>query len=295
MDFSRPGLGYQSQTGVTHQEESSSSMTLVNEAIYQQYTELTSSSSKDNNNGQNGWRAPGQMKEGFERENHQEGNDYDLFASTFGRQKPHPADEDDDMDEVGRQRTAGYTFQDCTNDTPSDVRGASTPPSERASSTKELEPDTSKTTHIEPDTHDPNFPHAFKSLSVPLVQHQKLHIRCFQLIPRLDLASHRYWIAVIEPKRRPENVRKETHLTWMKGNRFTTAKTVKHYFKQAGLVTEEFVLLHAGRKVADDVMVQELDLWDDKFVLFRAVWAHSAAAKGRDVAQGLVVEIIELD
>nr|POE93412.1 hypothetical protein CFP56_19424 [Quercus suber] len=191
------------------------------------------------------------------------------------------------------QRVAVYARN--TSQEPEDfTRGASTPPPEESSSLHKPE-DSTSSNEPGPVVHHPNFPHPVKNLSPAIARHHRLHIRFQQLKPRLPLAEHRYWIAVLEHTRRPENVREEKHLVWMRGNRFTTVRTVGHYLQQVCMTADDIVLLHAGIRVKEDVMIQELDLFDDKFVYFRAVNGTSREAQGREVAQGLVVEIVELD
>ena len=67
--------------------------------------------------------------------------------------------------------------------------------------------------------------------SEALKYHAAFHARILPLKPSLMLASHRFWIAVLPPDRKPQNAKEEKHFTWMKGNRLTTVATVWHTFK----------------------------------------------------------------
>jgi hypothetical protein len=113
-----------------------------------------------------------------------------------------------------------------------------------------------------------------KDLSRHQVHLRKFHSRALSAIPRLPLASHRYWIGVlnIDKKAQPGTIVDEKSYTWMRGNRLTTVRTVWHTYAQT-TVSEGFVLVVAGgvERPGMDVKMEELDYCGDRKVFLRAI------------------------
>ncbi|KAK3706163.1 hypothetical protein LTR37_012864 [Vermiconidia calcicola] len=230
----------------------------------------------------------------------------DLFGQTFGPSSASAAmnqdgDEDEDEDEyearggqtkhqpnkqptsTRRTKLEGFDKSEhargCTN-----THTPSTPPnSPRANSPALLGPD------------------PIKDLSPNLKRLKYFHARAIELIPRLPLAAHRYWIGVLNLDVNPKTFSKEEHFTWMKGNRFTTVETVWHMYQQT-TVSENFSLLCGFEKVEMEVRMEELEYFGDKKVMLRAVHDSSAEAEGRELCEGVApkekvaaTEVIEID
>ena len=265
-------------------------------------------------------------------EDDEEDDDDDLFAKAFGNVDKRPPQEDDSEDEnagnedddsddsrgvatklsakaKGKQRATDYDFvkyehtDDCNG-----ARSASTPPGSPT-----IKPEISKTPSI-PDygadarrststaplvapqqPPQPKEANLERDQSRALKFHRKFHDKAYQLRPRLPLASHRYWIGVLNVDRKPINAKDEKHFTWMKGNRFTTVATVWHTY-QTTTMTDGFVLLLGGVENVDfKDRCEELDYFNDKFVLFRAVDAKDPVSKGTELGAGCPPVVIQID
>ena len=90
----------------------------------------------------------------------------------------------------------------------------------------------------------------------------------------------------------------------MKGNRLTTVETVWHMYQQT-TATEQFTLLLGHEKLELEDKVEELDYFNDKKIMFRAVGQNDPDAKGRKLCEFVVPkesaakkvsrEVIEID
>jgi hypothetical protein len=133
----------------------------------------------------------------------------DLFSSTF----PDAAEEscEDEETAPAPSKPAFISIEHakgCTS-TP----GPSTPPPEKSrSSSAQLA--------------GPRPPNPQKDLSWNLRRLKGFYLRTKELIPRLPLAEHRYWIGVLNVGKNPDNFKCEKDFIWMKGNRKTTVQTV---------------------------------------------------------------------
>ena len=48
-------------------------------------------------------------------------------------------------------------------------------------------------------------------------------------------------------------------------------KTIRYFFSQQGLVTDDFDLVINGRRPDDAVMMRQLDLYNDQHIVFKVV------------------------
>lgn len=132
-------------------------------------------------------------------------------------------------------------------------------------------------------------------LSINLKRQQNFHGKAKELIPRLPLAEHRYWIGVLNVDVKPKSINNQTQFSWMKGNRLTTVQTVWHTY-QTTTATDKFVLLLGHERPDKEVRMEELDYFNDKKVMFRAMWEGAAGSEGRSLIQDIIpAEVIELD
>lgn len=127
---------------------------------------------------------------------------------------------------------------------------------------------------------------------------QRQHARAVPLLPNLPivLPEHRYWVGVKNPGRPWSTVTKESHFTWMKGNRLTTVETVRKIY--AATTMTEGVLILGEERPEDTDRMEELDYFNDKVILFSIVTEGSEGSQGRLLTEGLVtkeIEVIELD
>ena len=126
----------------------------------------------------------------------------------------------------------------------------------------------------------------------------KFHLKAKYHIPRLPLAPHRYWIGVLILDVSLKAISRENQFIWMKGNRVTTVKTVWHTYQNT-TATEEFVLLLGTEKVEMTDKMCELDYFNEKKIMFRAVRCGTREARGRELCEEAVpksreTEVIEL-
>ncbi|KAF2211293.1 hypothetical protein CERZMDRAFT_106509 [Cercospora zeae-maydis SCOH1-5] len=139
-----------------------------------------------------------------------------------------------------------------------------------------------------------------RDLSKSLEPFHSFHTRALEHMPSLPtpLPSRRYWIAVFYPSKKPKNAKSEKDFMWMKGNKFSTISTIWHNFSLRTM-EEDFVLTCRGEVLDMKVMVQELDWFNNKFVVLRAVKRDSMGmAKGLFDEIGVVpekeVEVVDL-
>ena len=185
----------------------------------------------------------------------------------------------------------------------SGTRGASTPPA-----TPPPEPTQSSKTEVKSELKsEPKFeqkldpkvwlgPDDLRDVAKPIFREKRWHDKVAHLHPRVPLASHRYWIGVLNPGMKSRSACKEEHFTWMKGNRFTTVETVSRVY--AATTMHEGVFIMGGERPEITDRMEELDLFNDKVVLFQVVEEGTPAAVGRLLTEGLVtkeIEVVELD
>lgn len=139
-------------------------------------------------------------------------------------------------------------------------------------------------------------PDDLRDVAKPFLREKRWHERVVQYRPNAPLAPHRYWIGVLEPGRKPSNASKEEHFTWMKGNRLTTVETVRKVYEGTTMI--EGVFMMGGERPKDQDRMEQLDLFNDKIVLFKVAVEGTPASVGRLITEGLVTkeaEVIELD
>lgn len=139
-------------------------------------------------------------------------------------------------------------------------------------------------------------PDDLRDVAKPFLREQRWHEKVIQYRPNVSLAAHRYWIGVLNPDRKAATACKEEHFTWMKGNRLTTVETVRNIY--AATTMSEGVFMMGGERPEDKDRMEELDLFNDKIVLFRIADEGTPASVGRLITEGLVTkeaEVIELD
>jgi hypothetical protein len=132
-------------------------------------------------------------------------------------------------------------------------------------------------------------PDDLRDVAKPVRDEKRWHEKVAHLHPRVPLASHRYWIGVLNPGHNPKNASKEEHFTWMKGNRLTTVETVSKVYA-ATTMLEGAVFIMGGERPEIEDRMEELDLFNDKVVLFRITQEGTPASRGRLITQGLVTE-----
>jgi hypothetical protein len=200
-------------------------------------------------------------------------------------------------------KTSPNSFQDQSqsqhNSGCSGSRGASTPPATprpRDISATDPEPELGFEPKPEGTARVWLGPDDLRDVAKPFLREKRWHEKVAHLHPSIPLASHRYWIGVLNPDQKPKYASKETHFTWMKGNRLTTVETVRKIY--AATTMHEGVFIMGGERPEDGDRMEELDLFNDKVVLFKIVEEGTPEAKGRLITEGLVakeMEVIELD
>jgi len=234
-----------------------------------------------------------------------------LFADAFGGIDPH-APIDDEEKEDGDEGTGSMALDGNVEDARPDLfqhiesehvegctgveRAVSTPPGspivKRESSSNAPSPglpDGSAKASTASVPAGPREPNPEKDKSPSLLAHERFHKRAFFLRPRLELASHRYWIGVLRLGKKPKDAREEKHFVWMRGNRLSTVQTVWNEY-QTTTFDEGFQLMLGYEEVEFKDRVEELDYFNDKFVCFRAVAENSKEAKGREISEGIIPE-----
>lgn len=181
-------------------------------------------------------------------------------------------------------------------------RGASTPPATPPPEQQQPAPTSSAETNLETKT-EPQLssrpwtgPDDLRDVAKPFLREKRWHGKVAHLHPSIPLASHRYWIGVLNLGQDPRTASKETHFTWMKGNRLTTVETVRNVY--AATTMMEGVFMMGGERPEDENRMEELDLFNDKVVLFKIAEEGTPASVGRLITEGLVTKetvVIELD
>ncbi|KAI7208141.1 hypothetical protein KC333_g9240 [Hortaea werneckii] len=241
----------------------------------------------------------------------------DLFTTTFGAGDNGHASEDDGDDD-GVDNTKDQPKTDSLNNTAKDDhedgcnhnRGVSTPPQSPSTKGKKAPASASNARQEANNKHSQNTAKPLSSPPIiekeprpdkdewrPRKLHRKFHERAKACKPQLKLAEHRYLIAVASPERDASRCKDEKHFVWMKGNRMTTVETVWHEYRTAALIETFVLLLGNVEKVDFADQVQNLDYFNDKLILFRAVDPRDPEAKGRRIDEGIVPEgeVIELE
>ncbi|KAM0718274.1 hypothetical protein Q7P37_006606 [Cladosporium fusiforme] len=141
-------------------------------------------------------------------------------------------------------------------------------------------------------------PDDLRDISRPFKNEKSWHDKVALLHPPSHLPSHRYWIGVLNRGLNARSANKESHFTWMKGNRLTTVKTVRKIYERTVMLAGG-ILIMGGERPDDNDRMEELDLFNDKIVLFRVAEPETPEAEGREITKGLVTdemgEVIELD
>jgi hypothetical protein len=148
-------------------------------------------------------------------------------------------------------------------------------------------------------------PDVCRDIATDLVRHEKVHHRVQLLIPRLPNYENfdwtrRYWIAVLIEGKKIRNTTTEKDFVWMKGNRVTTVATVFHSYALAVMADPEDLALVLGSEGVEMTdQMEELDYFNDRLVVFRAVRVegNEEEAEGRSLVPGVVPEseLITLD
>lgn len=192
------------------------------------------------------------------------------------------------------------SFQDQHASSCDGTRGASTPPA-----TPPPEPFQSSGTEVKSEAKlDPKpeaksegrawlGPDDLRDVAKPILREGRWHEKVAHLHPRVPLASHRYWIGVLNPGHNPKNACKEEHFTWMKGNRLTTVETVSKVYA-ATTMLEDVVFMMGGERPDIQNRMEELDLFNDKVVIFKVAKEGTPASVGRLITEGLVTKEIEV-
>jgi hypothetical protein len=228
----------------------------------------------------------------------------DLFGDTFGAGKGKGKAKDSIENDSGSSFSGGPgkryvsgTHKTTVIDSNSDDDRSSNPPT----STPPV-PSNSRPAPPPPPRRRPDVK---RDLSNILVRHEKFHTRAQLLIPRLPNHetldwTRRYWIAVLIEGKRPKTNNTEKDFVWMKGNRFTTVATVFHSYAVAVMADpEDLALLLGFESVEMTDQMQELDYFNDRLVVFRAlkVTGNEKEAAGMSLVPNIVPasEVINLD
>lgn len=241
----------------------------------------------------------------------------DLFNSAFGKKSSQSVeseeDEVDDVDDEVQQDNDDSEEEDDETEEEGETKLTSINPAKKPATeaggspivadqdrASVDEPTRISSTAATPTPHaqsptGPAPPDPEADLSINLKRQQNFHNKAKELIPRLPLADHRYWIGVLNVDVKPRSINNQTQFSWMKGNRLTTVQTVWHTY-QTTTATDKFALLLGYERPDEEVRMEELDYFNDKKVMFRAVWEGSAGSEGRSLIQGIIpAEVVELD
>ncbi|THY54939.1 hypothetical protein D6C99_03326 [Aureobasidium pullulans] len=97
---------------------------------------------------------------------------------------------------------------------------------------------------------------------------KELHQKATKLIPH-HLPPSRYWTAILHHSVAPNKAKVEKDFIWMKGSRFNTVETIYNKYKE--VTTEDrHQILFCNEPAEFDDALEELDIFDDKLVVFRA-------------------------
>ncbi|THW39400.1 hypothetical protein D6D21_07328 [Aureobasidium pullulans] len=99
-------------------------------------------------------------------------------------------------------------------------------------------------------------------------EEKELHQKTTKLIPH-HLPPSRYWAAILHHSVAPNKAKVEKDFIWMKGSRFNTVETIYNKYKE--VTTEDrHQILFCNEPAEFDDALEELDIFDDKLVVFRA-------------------------
>lgn len=222
----------------------------------------------------------------------------DLFASTFGNKAAAQSviDISDDEDE-------GEGQGGVDDNTPSrQARRLSTPPlpipeAPSIHAPKPAPPAKKERNRLRPGANIYND--VTKLLKVAYKRHEQAFTHLSKIpnhsLPAYPWPSRRYWIAVQLENKTPDKVRSEKDYIWMKGNRFTTVRTVRETYLTTTFSAAEGleIWLAGGEAVELEDVMEELDYFGDRFVVFRAVRVEVMRAKGVVKAESLVKGIAD--
>lgn len=222
----------------------------------------------------------------------------DLFASTFGNKAAAQSVidiSDDDDDEEGR-------VEGEANATARQTRRLSTPPlpipeAPSIHAPKPAPPAKKERNRLRPGANIYND--VTKLLKVAYKRHEQAFTHLSKIpnhsLPAYPWPSRRYWIAVQLENKTPDKVRSEKDYIWMKGNRFTTVRTVRETYLTTTFSAAEGleIWLAGGEAVELEDVMEELDYFGDRFVVFRAVRVEVMRAKGVVKAESLVKGIAD--
>ncbi|THY47273.1 hypothetical protein D6C97_08034 [Aureobasidium pullulans] len=97
---------------------------------------------------------------------------------------------------------------------------------------------------------------------------KELHQKATKLIPH-HLPPSRYWTAILHHSVAPNKAKVEKDFIWMKGSRLNTVETIYNKYKE--VTTEDrHQILFCNEPAEFDDALEELDIFDDKLVVFRA-------------------------
>ncbi|KAF2722285.1 hypothetical protein K431DRAFT_46054 [Polychaeton citri CBS 116435] len=154
-------------------------------------------------------------------------------------------------------------------------------------------------TDTPPPPSPPPIPRIPRDCSTQLKQYDKFCRKAIKCVPQLSLASHRYWIGVLNlGVRVSKSDFHQKDFTWMMGNRLTCIETVWHsYSTQSGSV--DFVLHCAGMKLDSDkdkkIEMRQLDYFNNRKVYLRAVDKDALDVEGKKLVPDEEPELIEID
>ncbi|EME42329.1 hypothetical protein DOTSEDRAFT_73226, partial [Dothistroma septosporum NZE10] len=218
----------------------------------------------------------------------------DLFGNTFGAIRDEVADADSDIEEVDSATfTATLKSKRLAVDASEANRGiqqrSSTPPLPTGFSHKDLarpSPPHRQRDHPAKDVYGRPWngrnkpgPDVDRDLSPFLRAHFRFHTRVYDLVPRVpnweDLDwNRRYWIAVLLEGKKAKTANSERDFVWMKGNRFSTVRTVTEKFLQTTLGDRSSVLMMGHELVQPQDTMEELDYFGDRLCVFRVLPAE---------------------
>jgi hypothetical protein len=181
-----------------------------------------------------------------------------------------------------QQSSQGQHSSGCSGSRGASTSPATPPPQATQASETQIQ---SEDKLGERDWHGPDD---LRDVAKPFLREKRWHDKVAHLHPDVPLASHRYWIGVLNVGQDPRTASKETHFTWMKGNRLTTVETVRNIY--AATTMHEGAFLMGGERPEDQDRMEELDLFNDKVVLFKIVEEGTPASKGRRITEGLVTK-----
>ncbi|KAI5194593.1 hypothetical protein AUEXF2481DRAFT_76186 [Aureobasidium subglaciale EXF-2481] len=110
----------------------------------------------------------------------------------------------------------------------------------------------------------------FKAIKKKLAKKadKDLHNKAVKLQPH-HLPAHRYWVAVLMHTVAPQKAKVEKDFVWLKGNKSNTVETMWNEYRNV-TTEEQHQILFCGKVPQFTDSLEELDIFDDKLVVFRA-------------------------